>query len=142
MIRSIAKVCIAACFSVPLISCGSRADKLPDGHELAAQVSPDRLSRAFVWGPELGGGLGATVSQPYQVWLQSQQGEKQRALILEADKTDGVRLAWKSPGELEICYGPSQIIRFRNFFVVAERDSPQIYKVEILLRRVSKLGDC
>jgi hypothetical protein len=141
MIQSILKICLGSCLLLPLVSCGSRADRLPTGHEAAAQLSPDGLSRAFVWVPELGG-LGATVSQPYQVWLQSQRGEKQQTLIFEADKTDGVRLAWKSPGELEVCYGPSQIARFRNFFVVADRDSPQIYRVEVLLRRVQKLSDC
>jgi hypothetical protein len=141
MMRWALKICFGISLLMPLVSCGNRIDKLPGGHEASAQFSLGGLSRAFVWIPELGG-LGATVSQPYQVWLQSQQGEKQQALIFEADKTDGVRLAWRNPGVLEICYGPSQITRFRNFFVVADRNSPQIYRVEVLLRRVQQLGDC
>lgn len=134
------KVCIAW-LAMSLISCGNQAEKVPDGRELVSQPAPDGRSLAFVWAPELGG-LGATVSQPYQVWLQSEKGQKQQKLLFEADKTDGVRLAWTGPTELEICYESAQITRFQNFFVIAERDSPQIYRVEIILRKTQKLSDC
>ncbi len=130
-------VCVFLLLS--LLGCGS--EHLPNGHEIASQPSPDGFSRAFVWSPEPGG-LGATVSQSYQVWMESFKGGKQEVLIFEADKTDGVRVTWKTPSELEVCYGPSQVDHFRNFFVIAQRDFPQIYKVEILLRRVQKLDDC
>lgn len=141
MIRFALKVCFGLWMLLPIASCGG-GEKIPDGHEAATQTAPDGLSRAFVWIPELGGGLGATVSQSYQVWFQSLQTKKRDALIFEADKTDGVRLAWKAPRELEICYSRAQIVRFHNFFVVAERDSPGIYEVEIVLKKVSQLSDC
>lgn len=128
--------------AVVLMSCGTRNEKLPAGHEATAQTALDGISRAFVWVPQLSGGLGATVSQPYQVWLQSLQKDKAKSLILEADKTEGMHLAWKAPNRLEICYGDAQITYFRNFFVVAEEDSPSIYQVEITLKRANKLDEC
>ena len=123
------------------VGCKGGRDELPAGHQVDGKVSPDGLSRAFVWVPGLAG-LGATVSQPYQVWLESSNRKGYRALVLEADKTDGVRLKWRGANELEICYGPSQISSFRNFFVFAEQSVPVLYKVEIFLRRVNQLNDC
>jgi hypothetical protein len=117
-------------------------ENMPKGHEIASASSPDGASKAFVWFPELSG-LGATVSQPYQVWVQYLRGSKDRRLVFEADRTDGVRLTWKDIGTLEICYAPpSHIYRFLNFFEYAEEKSPGLYQVEILLRKVPKLGDC
>jgi hypothetical protein len=139
MIKFALKCCVVVWIFVLLVSCDDRIKELQEGRVVAVQTAPDGLSKAFVWLPELGG-LGATVSQPYQVWMQ--KGEKQRALIFEADKTDGVRLAWKSPSELAVCYQHAQITHFINFFVVAEQDSWQIYEVEIVLRKVQKLSDC
>lgn len=139
MIRLAMRFCFGLLFLVLLVGCGDRIEKLPRGHEVAAQTSPDGLSKAFVWLPELGG-LGTTVSQPYQVWIQ--KGEKQKELIFEADKTDWIRIAWKAPSELEICYDQAQITHFRNLFVVLEQNSSQTYEVEIVLRRVQKFSDC
>jgi hypothetical protein len=139
MIKFALKCCVIVWILVLLVSCDDRIKELQEGSAVAIQTAPDELSKAFVWLPELGG-LGATVSQPYQVWMQ--KGEKQRALIFEADKTDGIRLTWKSSSELEICYKQAQITHFLNFFVVAEQDSSQIYQVEIVLRKVQKLSDC
>lgn len=121
--------------------CGTSTEKLPAGHEASSQSAPSGQSRAFVWVPELGE-LGATVSQPYQVWMQSLQGEKQETLVWEADKTDGVRVSWKAPDVLEVCYGQAQITYFRNHFISVGRNSPQIYKAEIVLKKVAKLDDC
>jgi hypothetical protein len=121
--------------------CGNRDDKPAKGQEGLSKAAPDGASRAFVWLPQLGG-LGATVSQPYQVWIQSLRGDKDTQLVFEADKTDGVQLGWNGPTELEICYIAAQITRFRNFFVLAAENSPQIYRVEIVLRKVPKLDDC
>lgn len=74
--------------------------------------------------------------------MQGLAGEKQKSLIFEADKTDGIRLRWRAATELEICYAQAQITHFRNFFVIVERLSPQIYQVEIILRKAPKLDDC
>jgi len=139
MIKLTLIYCLEIWILVFIIGCGNHTEKLPDGHEITVKTAPDGLSKAFVWLPDLGG-FGATVSQPYQVWMQ--KGEEQKVLIFEADKTGGVHLAWKARNELEICYERAQITHFRNFFVVAEPDLPQIYKVEIVLRKVQKLGDC
>ena len=96
-----------------------------------------------MWLPDRFGPFGATASQPYQVWLQSLQLKQgTRELIYEATRTDGVRLAWKAPTVLEICYAQAQITLFRNYFSVAEESPGQIYEVEILLKRALKIGDC
>ncbi len=135
-------LCVSFLMVLVTGGCGNRHDdELPKGHEVMAKAAPDGPGRAVVWMPQLGA-LGATVSQPYQVWMQSLQGEKETRLVFEADKTDGVQLGWTGPTELEICYVAAQITRFQNFFVVATENSPQIYRVEILLRKVPKLDDC
>ena len=117
-------------------------------------MAPDGLSRAFVWVPKMGSVLGATLSQPYEVWLEGrkgemvrgmkgQQGEMVREMVFQAIRTDGVCLAWRAPRELEICYeSGTHIGHFNNLFVVAEEHSPDIYEVEIILRKVQKLSDC
>jgi hypothetical protein len=127
-----------------LVGCGYGSEKIPKGHEIAAETSPDGYSRAFVWFPKLSGLLGATVSQPYQVWIQYLQGNREQRLIFKADRTEGVKLTWKGPRELEICYGPARISEFRNFFDYAEQgwQPRQLYQVEIVLRRVGKLAEC
>jgi hypothetical protein len=120
----------------------SHQDKLPKGREMLSRAAPDSASRAFVWLPELSGALGATVSQPYQVWIQSLQGGRDTRLVLVADKTHGFHLGWTAPTQLEICYADAQILQFQNFFIVATEDSPTIYSVEIVLKKVSRLDEC
>jgi hypothetical protein len=139
MNKSVSKWFFIVWVLVFLTSCDGRVENLSEGREISTQTAPDGVSKAFVLLPKLGA-LGATVSQPYQVWMQ--KDERHKALIFEADKTDGVRLAWKSPRELEICYGQAQITHFTNFFVVAEQEARQIYHVEIVLRKAQKLSDC
>jgi len=64
-------------------------------------------------------------------------------MVFQAIRTEGVRLAWRAPRELEICYkSGAHIGHFNNFFVVAEEHSREIYSVEITLRKVHKLSDC
>jgi hypothetical protein len=127
---------------VGVSGCSDRHARAPTGSEQLSTVAPDGSSRAFVWLPESGGYLGATVSPPYQVWLQSSRYKEDESLILAADKTTGLRLYWSGTNELVICYVKAQISRFRNFFVVAKDSSPEIYSVEVLLRKVAKLDDC
>ncbi|HEY7885292.1 MAG TPA: hypothetical protein VIC08_10130, partial [Cellvibrionaceae bacterium] len=126
--------------SITLIAGCDNYETPPKGHEIDNKNSPDNLNKAFIWAPELGG-LGATMSQPYQVWLHNIKGGR-LSLIFEADKLDGVELTWLSTRELEICYSRAQIYHFRNFFVIAEEHSPGIYRVEIVLKKVSDLGYC
>lgn len=135
------KFCFVIWMLFFFVSCGNSNESSLKGYEVDAQVAPDQRSKAFIWLPELGG-LGATISEPHQVWMQGLQGEKQKSLIFEADKTDGVRLRWTAATELEICYAQAQIFHFRNFFVMVEIFSPQIYQVEIILRKAPKLDDC
>jgi hypothetical protein len=122
--------------------CGSRGETLSTGREVAAVTSADGLSRMLVWMPERVGFLGATASDVYQVWIQHSRGTKPQELMFEATKTDGVSVTWLTDRKVEICYGPTNINKFRNIFVYAEQSTPQIYKVEIVLRRVDALTLC
>jgi hypothetical protein len=133
---------VSLCLLAQLAACEHRWEKPDEGTQLASAVAPGGASRAFVWLPELDG-LGATVSQPYQVWMQSLHGEPHNKLIFEAGQTGGVRLAWKGPRDLEICYGPAQIARFVNsYYLSSDEHSSTADKVEVRLRRVEKLNDC
>ncbi|MHB9112970.1 MAG: hypothetical protein ACYC4D_10180 [Thermoleophilia bacterium] len=120
-----------------------RATTPEQGKEVTSVLSPDRAYRAKVWLPELGG-LGATVSQPHQVWLENTKVSDESRLVFEADKTDGVRIKWNTPLELEICYSDAQIHRFNSRFVSVDRTSgvAEIRTTEVVLRKVKWLDDC
>ena len=128
--------------AVACSACGDRTARSAKGVEQLAQVAPDGVSKAFVWLPETDGYLGATVSTFYQVWIQDLHRDKEEQLLLNGDKTSGFELVWTGPRELRICYVKARISSFRNFFVVAKRDSPDIYEVEIELRKVPRSGQC
>jgi len=121
--------------------CGSHTEILPAGHEAQSQTSPDGLSRAFVWMPESSGTLGATNSQPYQVWIQYLKVGHEQQLLLKAAETDGLKLSWTSPGELQICYGPTYIYHLQNYFDY-ETEFHTLYHVEVLLNRAKTFHDC
>jgi hypothetical protein len=140
--HSASLISVGLLLPVLIAGCCHRDDKLASGHEVLTQAAPDGASRAFVWLPELSGGLGATISQPYQVWMQSLRDNKEMQLVFEADKTAGVHLGWTGSNQLEICYATAQIFRFQNFFTVAKEGSPEIYDVDITLKKVPKLEEC
>lgn len=110
------------------------------GRQAAAVASPDKEYVAKIWLPDLDG-LGATISQPHQVWVEGKRGSR---LILEADKTDEIRLRWQSARQLEICYADAQIHRFSNRFVDVDRSGSitEAQTVEATLRRVKQLDEC
>lgn len=142
MIQATRGFIVVPVFVASLAGC-SHTERLPKGHESSSVTSPDGLSRAFVWMPETSGFLGATVSTPYQVWIKYLEGDHPPALLLKAYHTDGVRVTWTSATELAICYEePTHIYDFRNYFEYAEQHWNHLYKVEILLKRVQKLGEC
>lgn len=87
-------------------------------------------------------GMGATISQPYQLWLTSAEGESR--LMIEADKASGLRASWRSPLQLEVCYADAQILQFRNRFFSISRSGalPSGTALEVTLRRVPKWSDC
>ena len=120
-----------------------RATTLKQGKEVVSALSPDQVYRARVWLPELGG-LGATVSQPHQVWLENMKVSGESRLMFEADKTDEVRVKWSTPLELEICYSGAQIHYFSNRYVSVDRTNgmAQARTVEVVLRKTKQLNDC
>lgn len=123
-----------------LCACGSSG--LQKGHEIASLTAPDGRSRAFVWAVQMPDLLGATNSQVYEVWIQILGDDKPQQLIMKADRTEGLVVTWKDSGELQVCYGPSYITDFRNFFDYATHGSLQLYHVEIALKRATRLADC
>ena len=129
-----------------LVSCGGTSGEPAKGRQLDSATAPDGEGRAFVWLPELGGFLGATQSQPFEVWIQYLKSRKPQSLVFKAIHTAGVRLKWVDARTLEICYGVSHISYMRNYFDYAEEDWQQhgksMYSVEVLLKRVPQLADC
>ena len=94
-----------------------------------------------IWSLKLDG-LGATISQPYQVWIESKAGKQE--LILEADKTDGIHAKWLNNRLVELCYSEAQITKFRNRFVDVDRASREkiAETVEFRLRNVKDAAEC
>jgi hypothetical protein len=86
--------------------------------------------------------LGATTSQVYEVWIQMLTDDTSQQLIMKADRTEGLMVTWKDSRELQICYGPSYITDFRNFFEYATQGSLHLYHVEIALKPATRLADC
>ena len=123
------------------VGCTNSLESLPDGQQSQSTLSPDGITRAFVWVPKMSGGLGATVSQSHQVWIENTRMAGKR-LMVEADKTDGLKLTWISVSTLEVCYADAQIFRFLNKFDFANEQSPEIISVEIVLRRMKTLDMC
>lgn len=137
------RVCfqIATAIAIVLMGCSSSGESPPDGQQVQSLVSPDGVTRAFVWIPKLSGGLGATVSQPYQVWLENKRFAS-KELVVEAYKTDGFHIAWATANTLEVCYSDARIYKFLNGVDFAIEKSPEIVSVEIVLRRVQNLRAC
>ena len=122
--------------------CSGSHTPAPVGGELLASVtSPDQAYVAKVQRPAIDG-MGATISQPYQVWVEGRSGSPQR--VFEADKTDGVKIRWVAGLELEVCYADAQISTFRNRFVEVDRSGAvtAVRTAEVLLRRVPRLAEC
>lgn len=137
----LAKLLAAAALTSLFVGCGDSSNSLTRGKEVSSAVAPDARSRAFVWYPQQSG-LGATNSQPFEVWIKYASGDDKLRRVFSAERTAGVRLKWIDPRTLEICYGPSYVLKFENFFDHGEQHSQDLYHVEILLRRVSKLTEC
>lgn len=117
----------------------NEATSLMSGREKISRAAPNSSVVAFVWLPDISGSI--MVSQPYQVWIESKKPTEKR-LVLEADKTDSISLAWRGSSLLEICYSDAQITQFKNRFVAIEQDFPEVREVEIVLRKVQRVSDC
>jgi hypothetical protein len=131
-------------FSAAWLAMGFSHDsqaKKPTGQPVAIVISPDKAYMARIWLPTLDG-LGATISQTHQVWLEGRSGESRMMLV--ADKTDQIKLKWLAARLLEVCYSDAQISGFRNRFVDINRTDSEtlIQTVEVWLRRVERINDC
>ena len=125
-----------------LSGCSGRSSELQPGREIASATAPDGGSRAFLWEPKETGGLGATTSQIYQIWVQRLPEKQERELMLEVDKTSGIKLYWAASGKLELCYEKAQILAFHNLFDAIKENPPGVYEVEVILKRVDMLNAC
>lgn len=125
-----------------LSTLGAHRGKPPENMERISEISSsDGRFVAAIVAPRLDG-LGATVSQPYQLWITSADGESR--LMLEADKTNGLKVNWRSPLHLEVCYSEAQIVQFRNrfFSISTSAGLPSGRTLEVTLRKVSEDSDC
>jgi hypothetical protein len=143
MKRMIFKVWTCLMVSAACSACGSQpAQRSAKGVEQSSAIAPDGERKAFVWLPESSGYLGATVSTFYQVWIQDLHHTRAEQLLLNADKTEGFRLIWTGPRGLQICFVTARISQFRNFFVVATQEMPEVHHIEINLKKVPSFDDC
>lgn len=117
---------------------------MPTGEEKMRQVSRDGLHVAILLLPRKDGAMGATISQPYQVWIQALIGAQEKRVILRADRTNWIAFSWLSNSMLLVCYKDAQVNFFRNNFVIASKvsDTVVLDKVEVELRKVSSDGVC
>ena len=123
------------------VGCGRDPERVQEGHIDSRAVSPDGIVEAVVMLPKLDG-FGATISQPYQVFLRSlRPGVKKELVVFEADKTDGLHIRWRG-AQLVICYSDAQILWFRNRFDTFGQDSLNVSEIEVILNKVTKLEDC
>jgi hypothetical protein len=126
---------------VALVGCSRSVESVPDGRQAQLVENTDGVTRAFVWIPAQSGWLGATISQSYQVWIESEKFSEKR-LMVEAAKTDGLRLAWIDNDTLEVCYSDALIFMLLNKFDFVTEQSAEIRSVEVVLRKVKSLGVC
>lgn len=113
-----------------------------EGEQVAVERSPDQAYTARVLLPELDG-MGATISQPYQVWIENKRNETR--WVLKASRTAEIRIKWLSARELEICYNDAQIARFRSRYIDIDRSASGEIRdqtVEVTLRHVKQLDEC
>ncbi len=114
-----------------------------DGAEVDSVLSSNGIFRGKIWLPELGG-LGATVSQPYEVWIENVNRSGTSELVFSASKTDSIGIKWRDPLVLEICYVKADIHFFKNKFFDFLRESTvtELQIVEVELRKVKQLTEC
>lgn len=123
--------------------CGRNFGEVQKGRIDASSISPNGAVEAVLVAIDLGeGGLGATISQSYQVYLRSKRpGVNETLVVLAAQRTDGFRLRW-SGQKLFICYAEAHIFRINNRFYVSGADHEALDDVEIILQRVNNLKEC
>lgn len=141
-------ICLAAgasAFALACLSgCDMTLDEVQDGRLVESKVSPNDMVQAVVSAVNMPGpSYGATMTQPYQVYLRSRRGNNHAPrVILAAQRTQGMRVRWASSEMLFICYVDGHIFEFKNRFAVDRKNQPPLDPVEIVLRRVEKLDQC
>jgi hypothetical protein len=138
---SIFKITITA-FSISLLGCKNQGDEPHPGKDLKTLVSTDQRFKATLRETNIDGSIG--VSQPYELIIESLiPNQPAKNVMLVADRTSGLNIAWISTGALEVCYEQAaHIRRFNNKFIVATEGNPAISEVEITLLRRTSLADC
>lgn len=140
----IAFVCgLLVAWAMPFLFDSSAAPGLGKGRERQRTDSPDGAYSAFLCIPTLDG-LGATISQPYQLWLEKRGVDGTRQLAFVADNTDGFQLSWRTPTVLLVCYERASIYQFRNRIVTIRRgqDVPGIFEAEVVLHKARATDEC
>lgn len=117
--------------------------KLQKGKILGKQKSPAGHVEALVLQTDMGDvGFGATLSQPYQVYLRpvdpSLEGEK---VVLGFTRSNGARIRWEKD-RLIICYDEAAITTFYNKYDLGGTDRKIVESVEVVLERREKIDQC
>ena len=124
-----------------LAACSHGSDEVRDGRDLVIKDSPDGRFRAQLREVNIDGSI--MVSQPYQVVLTSLvHGSLKPMVILVADNTPPLELAWEPPATLLVCYSEAHIYGFRNVFESAVQGDTNLYRADVVLRKVGASGPC
>ncbi len=112
----------------------SQFNKEMKGEIISVAASPSGDAVAMVVKPSIDG-IG--VSQYFQVWGYGVESKTDKTMVFEIDRADGVVLSWGLNNKLFICYGPSRILSFQNFFfsINRERKESKEFNVELIMKR-------
>ena len=126
--------------TLALVACSHDAE-VRDGRDLVVKDSLDGRFRAQLREMNIDGSV--MVSQPYQVVPTSLVHRNLKpTVMLMADKTAPMELAWEPPATLFVCYYDAQIFDFRNTFVSATEGDPRLYQAEVVLRKLGESDRC
>jgi hypothetical protein len=120
-----------------------RKKEVSVGRETFSKPSADRRLIASVFTPDIQG-LGATISQPLQVWIRDNSVQNSMRLVLSATRAPFLALRWKDNSTLEVCFEKANIDEFTNSYFSTDRDTKKNVDVtvEIILKRVRDRVDC
>ena len=127
-----------------LSGCDRTLDEVREGTVLQQLHAPNGMMEAYVSKVKTGErGYSGTSARPFQVFINNYRSSSVHgAVVLAAQRTDGLRVGWVDDHRLIICYADADIFYFKNRYAFARKNEPPLDTVEIILRRVNNLEQC
>ena len=135
------RIAIAIAVGVVLVACSKGDERLRDGRDVARVISPDGTTEAGVREVDVSGSV--MVSQWYQVFVRGvRPNEEEPAIMMTADKTDGIFIRWLANDRLEICFSTAQIFNYRNTHMTASQSASTTKTVDAVLVQKPNAAAC